>query len=118
MARDQYAICSSCGIQFVWTVAEQSGGQQRPELCPGCRYLSSDSGRRRGVVKFFNARKGWGFITQPDGDEIFVHRSALPADLASLSEGDLVEYRPIRGGRGMQAVDVVLLPEAVQDPEA
>ena len=45
----------------------------------------------KGTIKWFNQRKGYGFIKGEDGKEIFVHRTAVPAG-ASLDEGDKVEY--------------------------
>lgn len=58
-----------------------------------------------GTVKFFNATKGYGFITPDDGSEdVFVHYSAIQADgYRTLDEGDKVEYETEKGPKGLQA---------------
>lgn len=68
------------------------------------------AGRRRGLVKFYNQRKGWGFITPTAGQEVFMHRSGLADDaLHPLQEGKLVEFALQDTERGPQAVDIVRL---------
>lgn len=61
-----------------------------------------------GTVKFFNATKGYGFITPEDGSEdIFVHYSAIQSDgYRSLDEGDKVDYESEQGPKGIQATKV------------
>lgn len=60
-----------------------------------------------GKVKWFNAAKGYGFITGDDGKEVFVHFSAIQTDgYKSLDEGQAVEYEVNDGDKGPQAVDV------------
>ena len=60
-----------------------------------------------GKVKWFNAAKGYGFITGDDGKEVFVHFSAIQADgYKTLDEGQAVEYQVNDGDKGPQAVDV------------
>ena len=60
-----------------------------------------------GKVKWFNAAKGYGFITGDDGKEVFVHFSAIQADgYKTLDEGQAVEYEVNNGDKGPQAVDV------------
>ncbi len=60
-----------------------------------------------GKVKWFNAAKGYGFITGDDGKEVFVHFSAIQADgYKTLDEGQAVEYEVNDGDKGPQAVDV------------
>ena len=58
-----------------------------------------------GTVKFFNAGKGFGFITAEDGNEYFVHVSAL-AEGVTLNEGDAVTFDVEEGDRGLKAVNV------------
>ena len=60
-----------------------------------------------GTVKFFNAEKGFGFIARADGDDVFVHYSAIQADgYRSLQEGQEVEFDVVPGKKGMQAQNV------------
>ncbi|MFD2638006.1 MULTISPECIES: cold shock domain-containing protein [Piscibacillus] len=61
-----------------------------------------------GTVKWFNAEKGFGFIERPDGDDVFVHFSAIQADgFKTLAEGQNVEFEIVEGDRGPQAANVV-----------
>lgn len=60
-----------------------------------------------GKVKFFNAEKGYGFITVEGGKDIFVHFSAIQADgYKSLEEGQEVSFEIVEGERGEQAANV------------
>lgn len=64
----------------------------------------------RGSVKYFNESKGYGFIKNDEGEEFFVHHSAIQSDgFRTLSEGEVVEFDPIVGQRGKQAANVVKL---------
>jgi CspA family cold shock protein len=61
----------------------------------------------QGLVKWFNDAKGYGFITQDDGQDVFVHYSAVQASgFRSLAEGDRVEFEVTRGPKGLQAANV------------
>jgi CspA family cold shock protein len=63
-----------------------------------------------GKVKWFNAEKGFGFIEREDGDDVFVHFSAIQADgFKTLEEGQDVEFEIVEGNRGPQAANVVRL---------
>jgi len=63
-----------------------------------------------GKVKWFNAEKGYGFITAEDGTDIFVHFSAINTDgYKSLEEGEAVSFEVTEGNRGPQATNVTKL---------
>lgn len=63
--------------------------------------------REQGVVKWFNAAKGYGFIQRQSGEDVFVHFSAIQMDgYKSLNEGQLVEFEVKQGPKGLQAENV------------
>ncbi len=63
-----------------------------------------------GTVKWFNADKGYGFITGEDGKDVFVHYSAIQGEgFKTLDEGQAVEFDLTEGQRGMQASNVTKL---------
>ena len=64
----------------------------------------------KGTVKWFNAKKGFGFISDEEGNDVFVHFSALQMDgFKVLDEGDEVEFEVIDGEKGPQAANVTKL---------
>ena len=67
----------------------------------------SENGRENGVVKWFNDKKGYGFISRESGDDVFVHHSSIIAEgFRSLAEGDRVEFAITQDQKGQAAVDV------------
>ena len=63
-----------------------------------------------GTVKWFNAKKGFGFISDENGTDVFVHYSALKMDgFKVLDEGDKVEFEVVTGEKGPQAANVTKL---------
>ena len=64
--------------------------------------------KEQGTVKWFNASKGYGFIQRQNGDDVFVHFSAIQAEgYKSLNEGQAVEFEVKTGSKGLQAENVV-----------
>lgn len=111
---DKMLSCAQCGTSFIFTVDEQrrmaEAGQEvvEPSLCPVCRMDQRRSGRHTGRVKWFDGRKGYGFILEDAGGEIFVHFSGiLGQGFKRLEEGQLVEYDIEETPRGRQAVRVM-----------
>ena len=63
-----------------------------------------------GTVKWFNDSKGFGFISQEDGDDVFVHHTSIQTEgFKSLSEGDKVEFEIVQDEKGLKASNVVKL---------
>ena len=66
--------------------------------------------RIQGTVKWFNAGKGYGFISREGGEDVFVHHSAILAEgFRELQEGQRVEFNVTQGPKGLQAASVTIL---------
>jgi CspA family cold shock protein len=66
--------------------------------------------KEQGVVKWFNAAKGYGFIQRESGEDVFVHYSAIAKDgYRTLEEGSKVEFEVTRGPKGLAAANVMPL---------
>ena len=108
---DEMIVCERCGVTFLWTVEDrrkEGGGQKPPPLCLGCGFLLPAAERERGLVKWYNSRKKYGFISRSDGSDLFAHRSRFDG-VGRLRPGDLVEFAIEETEKGAAAVDVRLL---------
>ncbi|MCC6750820.1 MAG: cold-shock protein [Deltaproteobacteria bacterium] len=66
---------------------------------------------QQGTVKWFNNSKGFGFILQEGGEDVFVHYSVIQGEgFRTLAEGDRVEFDVTRGPKGLQATQVRKIP--------
>jgi CspA family cold shock protein len=66
--------------------------------------------RDKGRVKWFNEKRGFGFIEQPNGEDLFVHHTAIEGEgFKTLSEGQEVEFDTVEGPKGLQAANVIKL---------
>ncbi len=65
-----------------------------------------------GKVKFYDTEKGFGFLATDDGEDVFVHASALPAGVDQLTPGSRVDFGIVDGKRGKQALSVKVLEQA------
>jgi cold shock protein len=66
--------------------------------------------RVTGTVKWFNTTKGYGFISRPNGPDVFVHYSAIQSEgFKNLVEGQQVEFTIEKGPKGLQAANVIVL---------
>jgi CspA family cold shock protein len=73
----------------------------------------------QGRVKWFDNRKGWGFLIQPDGTDLFVHYSSIVGEgFKRLRDSDIVEYEVVDGPKGKQAGNVRALERPPEDGEA
>lgn len=73
-------------------------------------FLLEELVMQQGTVKWFNAKKGYGFISDENGNEVFVHFSALNMDgFKELKDGEKVEFEVVDGEKGPQAANVTRL---------
>ncbi|MEY2965938.1 MAG: cold-shock protein [Candidatus Nanopelagicales bacterium] len=66
-----------------------------------------------GKVRWYDVDKGFGFLATDDGEDVFVHASALPDGMTSLKQGAKVEFGIVDGKRGKQALSVTVLEQPV-----
>ncbi len=118
--RDRLLTCRSCGIRFLYSAEqqrEQAESEQvgEPECCPGCVALEAwlerqEPQRRRGTVRWYDTRKGYGFVRDEEGQDVFVHRSAFRHQ-GRLRAGQRVEYTLSETARGLAAEKIVRVAE-------
>lgn len=114
-------VCRECNSDFIWTVGEQQFFHDRklkntPKRCQECRSKKPtqpipQQQTMRGTVKWFNAAKGFGFITAPEYErDVYVHFSSIVAHgYVSLIAGQEVEFNLVETPKGPAAAHVRIL---------
>ncbi len=73
----------------------------------------------KGTVKWFDSKKGYGFVINELGKDVFVHYTSIEGDgFRTLKDGQTVEYEQIESGKGLQGKNVHIMPPASTDGEA
>ena len=115
--RDRIQKCGDCGADFLVTIEEQRelvgrGLTPHRRRCSECRSGGDDNRECEGRVKWFDGRKGYGFIEWKDGEDVFVHFSSIRGQgFRALKEGEGVRFRVAEGEKGLQAMDVTRLSD-------
>lgn len=74
------------------------------------RYILGGTVMNKGTVKWFNNQKGYGFISDEEGNDVFVHYTGLNMDgFKTIEEGQAVEFEVVNGAKGPQATNVTKL---------
>ncbi|MBM95237.1 MAG: cold-shock protein [Oceanospirillaceae bacterium] len=98
------------GISMTSAMLAEGGGVSDGRISGTAFEADVDDGRERGVVKWFNVKKGFGFITWDAGEDVFVHfRSIRGQGHRSLTEGQRVKFTVVQGEKGPQAEDVTAI---------
>jgi len=114
--KDTFLTCSSCGIRFLWTAREQKlsfrAGGSPPDKCPGCRALDFLLAEHEGRIRFYNPKKGWGFIEAPGGRRVFFHRRDIRKP---VFRGAVVRFRVSLTEKGLRATSVKVIGEGKKE---
>ena len=110
-SQDETHYCTRCGISFLWSIEDKHHNSTldptSAQQCPGCRHLLPPPTRDRGLVKWYQRQKGYGFITRYQQPDIYVHRSAIRQ--GRLVPESLVEFSIGSNQQGPVAQEVVVL---------
>lgn len=119
--QDYILLCTECSNHFVFTIGQQYKADEEnekiaePTLCPACEvrqermraWLAAQS-QQQGEVKWFDARKGFGFIKSGEESKIFVHHSNIIGQ-KRLRRGQRVQFTVNKTEQGAQATEVTVL---------
>ena len=98
-------VCRRCRIRYLGDANGESGSNPGVQgLCPGCRALQRLRGRRRGMVKWYDRRRGYGFVRDEISGDLFVHTSQVRG--RTPRAGQSVTYRAEMQAKGWAALDV------------
>jgi len=105
------AVFSGCSLSAAMSKGPKRRSGQSPKRKPATKPTSRpaqiNSAKETGIVKWFNVKKGFGFITRDAGDDIFVHYRNIEGNgRRAIAEGDRVQFVVIEGDKGLQADEV------------
>ena len=105
------AVFSGCSLSATMSKGPKGRSGQSPKRKPATKPTSRpaqiNSAKETGIVKWFNVKKGFGFITRDAGDDIFVHYRNIEGNgRRAIAEGDRVQFVVIEGDKGLQADEV------------
>jgi CspA family cold shock protein len=116
--RDTLVVCQECGKQFIFTVEKQRQMSEKgldvtpPDLCDTCTQRVKHGGRLHGRIRWFDPGKGYGFIADDAGKDLFFHRTGVilteAGSLPPLEEGQEVLFEVTESPKGPQATGVTL----------
>jgi CspA family cold shock protein len=110
--------CQECGKQFIFTVEKQRQMDEKglditpPDSCDACTQRVKHGGKLHGRIRWFDLGKGYGFIADDGGKDLFIHRSGVvltdDGRLPSMEEGQEVLFEVTESPKGPQATQVML----------
>ena len=116
--RDMMVTCEECGKQFIFTVEKQRQMDEKgldiapPDTCGACTQRVKHGGKNHGKIRWFDLGKGYGFIVDDGGKDLFFHRTGVvltdEGRLPSLEEGQEVLFEVTESPKGPQASQVTL----------
>jgi CspA family cold shock protein len=111
LATSILAVFIGCSLSAVMSKSPKGRSGQSPKRKPAAKPANRpapvNSAKETGIVKWFNVKKGFGFITRDAGDDIFVHYRNIEGNgRRAIAEGDRVQFVVIDGDKGLQADEV------------